>query len=179
MVENQGRINWAAPGDKGRLDAQRKGILGDIKLNGKILENWKMWSLSFNETMISAITGQKDWWTSNCQNPILPGLFKASLNVDEPKVRLSKALVVLNRWRHGAITDFKIKDTFIQLPEWEKGIIFVNGFNIGRYMNKKPQSSYYVPAPLLKKGKNEILIFEERKRGPRILSTDKHLIGQK
>ena len=86
MVENQGRINWAAPGDKGRLDAQRKGILGDIKLNGKILENWKMWSLSFNETMISAITGQKDWWTSNCQNPILPGLFKASLNVDEPKV---------------------------------------------------------------------------------------------
>ena len=108
MVENQGRINWAAPGDKGRLDAQRKGILGDIKLNGKILENWKMWSLSFNETMISAITGQKDWWTSNCQNPILPGLFKASLNVDEPKVRLSKALVILNRWRHGAITDFKI-----------------------------------------------------------------------
>ena len=89
MVENQGRINWAAPGDKGRLDAQRKGILGDIKLNGKILENWKMWSLSFNETMISAITGQKDWWTSNCQNPILPGLFKASLNVDEPKVRIS------------------------------------------------------------------------------------------
>ena len=77
------------------------------------------------------------------------------------------------------MANFKIKDTFIQLPEWEKGIIFVNGFNIGRYMNKKPQSSYYVPAPLLKKGKNEILIFEERKRGPRITSTDKHLIGQK
>lgn len=96
MVENQGRINWAAPGDKGRLDAQRKGILGDIKLNGKILENWKMWSLSFNETMISAITGQKDWWTSNCQNPILPGLFKASLNVDEPKVRIFPNFAIFN-----------------------------------------------------------------------------------
>ena len=45
LVENQGRINWAAPSDKGRLDAQRKGILGDVHLNGKVLENWKMWPL--------------------------------------------------------------------------------------------------------------------------------------
>ena len=99
MVENQGRINWAAPGDKGRLDAQRKGILGDIKLNGKTLENWKMWSLSFNETMINAITGQKDWWTTNCQQPILPGLFKASLNVDEPKVQFSFLVALVSKQR--------------------------------------------------------------------------------
>ena len=118
MVENQGRINWAAPGDKGRLDAQRKGILGDIKLNGKILENWKMWSLSFNETMISAITGQKDWWTTNCQNPILPGLFKASLNVDEPKVR--KSLVVLNRWRHGANIILKLRIHLFNCPNGKR-----------------------------------------------------------
>ena len=128
LVENQGRINWAAPGDKGRLDNQRKGVLGDIKLNGKRLENWKMWSLSFNKTMMTSLISKKDWWTSNCNNPILPGLFKTSL----------------------MIPDSKPADTFIQLPEWEKGVIFVNGFNIGRYMNKKPQSTFYIPAPLLK-----------------------------
>ena len=37
----------------------------------------------------------------------------------------------------------------------------INGFNIGRYYNDAgPQKTLYVPAPILKKGKNEILVFE-------------------
>lgn len=51
-------------------------------------------------------------------------------------------------------------DTFLSLPGWTKSICWINGFNIGRYWNIGPQKTLYVPAPILKKGNNEIIIFE-------------------
>ena len=39
---------------------------------------------------------------------------------------------------------------------WGKGVIFVNGFNLGRYWSIGPTVTYYLPGPLLKKGKNEV-----------------------
>jgi len=43
---------------------------------------------------------------------------------------------------------------------WRKGVIFVNGFNIGRYWDVGPQKTLYVPAPLLRPGPNQLLMFE-------------------
>ena len=52
-------------------------------------------------------------------------------------------------------------DTFLRLPNFTKGFCMVNGFNIGRYWNAAgPQKTLYVPAPLLKTGVNEIIVFE-------------------
>ena len=52
-------------------------------------------------------------------------------------------------------------DTFIETKNMNKGFIVVNGFNIGRYFHSAgPQKTLYIPAPLLKKGKNEIVVFE-------------------
>lgn len=51
-------------------------------------------------------------------------------------------------------------DTYFDSSGWEKGCVFVNGFNIGRYWNAGPQQTLYLPAPLLRKGKNEIVVFE-------------------
>ena len=37
----------------------------------------------------------------------------------------------------------------------------VNGFNLGRYYNDAgPQKTLYCPAPMLKSGDNEIVVFE-------------------
>lgn len=36
----------------------------------------------------------------------------------------------------------------------------MNGFNLGRYWNIGPQLTLYLPAPLLKQGKNMLMIFE-------------------
>ena len=37
----------------------------------------------------------------------------------------------------------------------------INGFNLGRYYNPAgPQKTLYLPAPLLHKGDNEIIVFE-------------------
>ncbi|MCI8624019.1 MAG: beta-galactosidase [Provencibacterium sp.] len=51
-------------------------------------------------------------------------------------------------------------DTFLDFQGWGKGCVFVNGFNIGRFWEIGPQRRLYIPAPLLKKGRNEIVVFE-------------------
>lgn len=51
-------------------------------------------------------------------------------------------------------------DTFLDFEGWGKGCVFVNGFNIGRFWEIGPQKRLYIPAPLLKCGENEIIIFE-------------------
>lgn len=54
----------------------------------------------------------------------------------------------------------KIGDSFLDLRTWNKGIVWINGHNLGRYWNIGPQQTLYLPAPWLKEGKNEILIFD-------------------
>lgn len=51
-------------------------------------------------------------------------------------------------------------DTFLDFTGWGKGCVFVNGFNIGRFWEIGPQRRLYIPAPILKLGRNEIIIFE-------------------
>lgn len=54
----------------------------------------------------------------------------------------------------------ELADTFIDMSGWGKGFVVVNGFNIGRFWEVGPQKRLYIPAPILKKGTNEIIIFE-------------------
>src|SRR5581483_8804323 len=56
-------------------------------------------------------------------------------------------------------------DTFLDLHAWGKGIVFVNGHNLGRYWSIGPQQTLYVPGVWLKKGENEIVVFEQVKDG--------------
>ena len=47
------------------------------------------------------------------------------------------------------------------MENWGKGIIFINGINIGRYWKVGPQQTLYIPGVWLKKGENKIVIFEQ------------------
>ncbi|MDT8715960.1 beta-galactosidase [Clostridium sp. 19966] len=70
-------------------------------------------------------------------------------------------------------------DTFLKLDGWGKGCVFINDFNIGRFWEIGPQNTLYIPAPLLKKGKNEIVIFEtEGKASDFIELVDKADLGK-
>ena len=51
-------------------------------------------------------------------------------------------------------------DTFLDMTGWGKGCVFVNDFNIGRFWKIGSQKRLYIPAPLLKQGENEIVVFE-------------------
>ena len=53
-------------------------------------------------------------------------------------------------------------DTFLDMHNWGKGIVFINGHHLGRYWNKGPQQTLYLPGVWLKKGRNEIFIFEQK-----------------
>lgn len=55
----------------------------------------------------------------------------------------------------------EIGDTFLQMEDWGKGIVFVNGVNLGRYWKVGPQHTLYLPGCFLKK-KNKIVIFEQQ-----------------
>lgn len=55
-------------------------------------------------------------------------------------------------------------DTFLDMEGWGKGCVLVNGFNIGRFWEIGPQKRLYIPAPLLRQGKNEIIVFETEGR---------------
>lgn len=51
-------------------------------------------------------------------------------------------------------------DMFLNMASWGKGVVFVNGRNIGRYWNIGPQQTLYVPGCWLNKGENQIVVFE-------------------
>lgn len=54
-------------------------------------------------------------------------------------------------------------DTYLDMSEWGKGFVTLNGVNLGRYWNIGPQYKLYVPSSFLKKGQNQIIVFEESK----------------
>ncbi|MCX2477089.1 beta-galactosidase [Pedobacter sp. MC2016-05] len=62
----------------------------------------------------------------------------------------------------GNFTLAKAGDTFLDMRTFGKGIVFINGINIGRYWSVGPQQTLYVPGCWLKVGKNDIVIFEQK-----------------
>lgn len=52
------------------------------------------------------------------------------------------------------------QDTFLALDNFTKGFATINGFNLGRFWDIGPQKTLYVPASVLRNGKNEIIVFD-------------------
>lgn len=108
----------------------RKGITERVTLGGVTLMNWEVFSLPMENEYLSKLN------YNNIDTVSLPKFYKGKFNLDETG------------------------DTFIDMSKWEKGIVWVNGYNLGRYWNVGPQQRLYCPAPWLKKGENEIIVFE-------------------
>lgn len=70
----------------------------------------------------------------------------------------------------------EIAETFIRFPG-HKGCIWINGFNIGKYWNIGPDTALYVPSALLRKGSNDIVIFEQYKINEEITFQDHPGLG--
>ncbi|CAN9511539.1 unnamed protein product [Ophioblennius macclurei] len=140
LVENCGRVNFGKA-----LDEQRKGIVGDIVLNHAPLRGFTIFCLDMKPNFIKRLISSGPWKT-DIQSACTPGFFQTRLNVDAPP-----------------------RDTFIRLPGWGKGVVFVNGQNLGRHWSIGPQHFLYLPAPWLKSGENHIVVFEEQKAHDKIL----------
>ena len=51
-------------------------------------------------------------------------------------------------------------DLFLDTSAWGKGIAWVNGFCLGRYWRRGPQRTLFVPGPVLRPGRNELVVLE-------------------
>jgi len=134
LVENMGRANigWD-------IKQLRKGISGEVKIDDSSLTKWRIYPLEFKPHTLSRIKEKGTWSVITAGSKSLQGphLYRGTFQVnDEPK------------------------DTFLNMENWNKGVCFINGHNLGRYWKKGPQGTLYLPAPWLQKGDNELIIFE-------------------
>ncbi|CAH0389154.1 unnamed protein product [Bemisia tabaci] len=134
FVENLGHINYGA-----RIVGDVKGIIGSVKLNETTLSNWEM----CNYTL------------SNIQE-----IQKAS-EKNGGNFRFSSPTFFTKKFRMEARAEQR--DTFVDFSGWGKGVIFINGFNLGRYWPVVgPQQTLYLPGTLLKPYPevNQVTLFE-------------------
>ena len=54
----------------------------------------------------------------------------------------------------------QVGDTYLDMSGWTKGVVWVNGRNLGRYWKIGPQKRLFCPAPFLRQGTNEIIVFD-------------------
>ncbi|HEY7878389.1 MAG TPA: hypothetical protein VIC55_09200 [Gemmatimonadaceae bacterium] len=60
----------------------------------------------------------------------------------------------------GSFTLDRTGDTFLDMREWTRGVVFVNGSNLGRYWRVGPQQTLYLPGAWMRRGRNEIEVFD-------------------
>lgn len=68
-------------------------------------------------------------------------------------------------------------DGWIALPGWEKGCVWLNGFQLGRYWSIGPQRALYAPAPLWREGSNEVIVLELDRPGDAVELRDQPDLG--
>jgi beta-galactosidase len=67
-------------------------------------------------------------------------------------------------------------DTFLDMSGFGKGVVFVNGTNVGRFWEKGPLLSLFVPSGYLAPGENEIIVFETEGKYQEMLAlSEKHV----
>ena len=89
-------------------------------------------------------------------------MYKLPMNT-EPDLKIFKNKYIQSHpvIYSGSFKLMRTGDTFLDMRSWGKGIVFVNGHNLGRYWSAGPQQTLYLPGCWLRKGKNAITIFEQ------------------
>jgi beta-galactosidase len=63
-------------------------------------------------------------------------------------------------FHRGTFTIASVTDTYLDVSKLGKGFVWVNGHNLGRSWSIGPQQSLFLPAPWLKKGVNQVVVFD-------------------
>ncbi|MGW1782127.1 glycoside hydrolase family 35 protein [Streptomyces sp. NPDC002143] len=127
-----------------------KGLLGPVTLNGRPVQGWDCHAL-----------------------PLETAPDPASFTKSEPTCAEPA-------FHHGTFEVQNPADTFLSLPGWTKGQAWINGFHLGRYWNRGPQRTLYVPAPVLRPGVNDLVLLElHGTTTPRAHLTDTPDLGPK
>ena len=121
-----------------RITEQRKGVVGNVTVGGDVLCDWEMYPLSLEKPSIHGDNGHEHPEPKEGTSPIF---YTGTFDVKDPG------------------------DTFLSLPGWTKGVVWVNGVNLGRYWTIGPQQTLYLPECYMRKHHNEILVLELEPNG--------------
>jgi len=108
----------------------KKGIIRGVLFNDRELKDWQMFSLPFDDINTIKRT------SGTGKYPEAPVVRRGTFNLSQAG------------------------DAYLDMSKWGKGVVWVNGYNLGRYWNVGPQQTIYVPGEWLKPGNNEIVVFE-------------------
>lgn len=126
---------------------ESKGITGEVSFEGEELSDWEMFSFPMDPKFIYNLR-------SSNRNPGKRGIFfRGSFFLSE------KA------------------DVFLDMSNFSKGVVWVNGNNLGRFWDIGPGRRLFCPAGYMREGSNEIIVFDLHRITPAIIIGKKTPIG--
>lgn len=138
LVENLGRVDyWSLEAYTfDALTDPYKGIVGNVTIGTGRLKDWVM--KSFPLDIVPSLSSSTSTLGVAATPLLYSGVFKAQNSSNPAEL-----------------------DTFLEIPNGTKGMVWVNGFSLGRYWSIGPQQSLYLPGTILKAGQNnEIVVLE-------------------
>lgn len=138
LVENLGGVNYGP-----RL-GEVKGLVGPATLDGTEIVEWTAGRVRLDDldpvrdALACASAGRAGSDRPTAPGPAVsgPAFARGTFVLDGPA------------------------DLHLDLHGWGKGVVWVNGFNLGRYWSRGPQRTSYVPAPVTRAGENEVIVLE-------------------
>jgi beta-galactosidase len=110
--------------------SQKKGIIGGVMIDIHFHQEFSQRPVLLDEKQVKHLDFSLPADSSH------PSFYKFDLYLDE------------------------LKDTYFDCSSYGKGVLLVNGINLGRYWQKGPIHSLYCPKDFLRKGINSIIVFE-------------------
>lgn len=138
LIEAMGRINF------GRAIKDYKGITESVTLSTdkdghELIWNLKRWDIF---TIPDSYAAAKKALDTAKRDSLTKMVFKGS------------------GYYRGYFNLKRVGDTFLNMENWGKGQVYVNGHAVGRFWSIGPQQTLYVPGCWLKKGKNEVVVLD-------------------
>uniref|UniRef100_UPI003566EA43 glycoside hydrolase family 35 protein n=1 Tax=Pontiella sp. TaxID=2837462 RepID=UPI003566EA43 len=113
------------------LMKDRKG-LGDVTLDGQPVLGWEIRTFPLELADIASL----EFSDAPAEASVLPVFHRGEFTVDE------------------------VGDTLLDMSGWGKGMVWVNGINLGRFWDIGPQYTLYMPGCWMKEGVNEIIVMD-------------------
>jgi len=130
LVEDQGRVDY------GPRIGEPKGLIGGVAVDGVPLARWTASPLALDPIAPAALSVLAALEPTDGAVLAGPVVAAGSFELDAPG------------------------DRFLALDGFRKGVAWVNGFCLGRYWSRGPQRTLAVPGPVLRAGRNEVVVLE-------------------
>ena len=124
LVDSFGHVGY------GKAMADRKGIVGEIRLDGQPQRRWSVHSFPLDAAYLTNLRP------------------------------LERALDRPGAFFKGTLSLEQTADTYLDMSGWDKGYVWVNGHLLGRHWRIGPQQRLFCPASWWKVGQNEVLVFD-------------------